>query len=296
MSRVNHKRVKQLLNEKRSKITDRQFFSSRILAGHYEDLAAAQTRRYHYNRRIRVNLIWQPRNPTTAATDNTNIIINAGNPAVTKVRGRENRYQIVTGMFAHELGHVLFTDFLASQTYHNALAMERWYPSAPKFTSSDINREFDFWGYLKADPKNLEMIQMVSHHIANVLEDGYIENRMLNAFPGTLGYGLEELRKMQKESMASVTQLIEREEAGEIHKFESLLQLMLSYAKFGMIKYGAEPLSEERIQTVFGLMDDIDRALLTYSAKERFQVVTLILMLFNLFLDQLDRVGEIDHV
>ena len=31
MSRVNHKRVKQLLNEKRSKITDRQFFSSRIL-------------------------------------------------------------------------------------------------------------------------------------------------------------------------------------------------------------------------------------------------------------------------
>ncbi len=278
MSRVNHKRVKQLLNEKRSKITDRQFFSSRILAGHYEDLAAAQTRRYHYNRRIRVNLIWQPRNSTTAATDNTNIIINAGNPAVTKVRGRENRYQIVTGMFAHELGHVLFTDFLASQTYHNALAMERWYPSAPKFTSSDINREFDFWGYLKNDPKNLEMIQMVSHHIANVLEDGYIENRMLNAFPGTLGYGLEELRKMQKESMASVTQLIEREEAGEIHKFESLLQLMLSYAKFGMIKYGDESLSEERIQTIFGLMDDIDRALLTHSAKERFQVVTLILI------------------
>ena len=78
--------------------------------------------------------------------------------------------------------------------------------------------------------------------------------------------------------MASVTQLIEREEAGEIHKFESLLQLMLSYAKFGMIKYGDESLSEERIQTVFGLMDDIDRALLTHSAKERFQVVTLILI------------------
>ena len=33
MARVNHKLVKQRLNEKRSKITDRQFFSSRILAG-----------------------------------------------------------------------------------------------------------------------------------------------------------------------------------------------------------------------------------------------------------------------
>lgn len=47
MARVSHKRVKQLLNEHRSKITDKQFFTSRILAGHYEDVAAAQTRRYH---------------------------------------------------------------------------------------------------------------------------------------------------------------------------------------------------------------------------------------------------------
>ena len=52
MSRVNHKLVKQRLNENRSKITDRQFFSSRLLAGHFEDMAAAQTRRYHYNRRV----------------------------------------------------------------------------------------------------------------------------------------------------------------------------------------------------------------------------------------------------
>ena len=43
MARVNHKRVKQLLNEKRSRITDRQFFTSRILAGHFEDMAMAQT-------------------------------------------------------------------------------------------------------------------------------------------------------------------------------------------------------------------------------------------------------------
>ena len=56
MARVNHKLVKQRLNEKRSKITDRQFFTSRLFAGHLEDLAAAQTRRYHYNRRVRVNI------------------------------------------------------------------------------------------------------------------------------------------------------------------------------------------------------------------------------------------------
>lgn len=77
MARVNHKLVKQRLNEKRSKITNRQFFTSRILAGHYEDIAAAQTRRYHYNRRVRVQIYWKPKCDDIAMTDNMVININA---------------------------------------------------------------------------------------------------------------------------------------------------------------------------------------------------------------------------
>ena len=49
MARVNHKKVKQMLEETRKKITDRQFFTSRILAGHYEDMAAAQTQPPYQN-------------------------------------------------------------------------------------------------------------------------------------------------------------------------------------------------------------------------------------------------------
>ena len=67
MARVNHKLVKQRLNEKRSKITDRQFFTSRLFAGHLDDLAAAQTRRYHYNRRVRVNIYWNSKDSFFAA-------------------------------------------------------------------------------------------------------------------------------------------------------------------------------------------------------------------------------------
>ena len=112
MARVNHKRVKQLLDEKRSKITDRQFFTSRILAGHFEDVAAAQTKRYGYRKRIRVQLYWKSKDPSVAWTDNTCITINCGNQMVTKVRGRNSRYTIIMGLFAHELGHLLGTDFL----------------------------------------------------------------------------------------------------------------------------------------------------------------------------------------
>lgn len=279
MSRVKHKLVKQRLNEKRSQISDRQFFSSRILAGHFEEMAAAQTRRYHYNRRVRVNLHWNPKSHEVASTDDLTVRINTGNSIVTKVKGRENRYQIVCGLFAHELGHILYTDFLMSQTYNNALKSLRWYPYTPIFkTKADIHNERSFWGYAKADPKNLLMIQYLAHQIANIIEDGYIEDMMLRNFPGTLGYGLEQLREQHLQLMPTVTELIEKEDDGEKHIFESILQLMLSYAKFGEIKYGDEPMSDERIQTVFGLISVIDDALMSGSAKDRLNAVNVIMI------------------
>lgn len=78
--------------------------------------------------------------------------------------------------------------------------------------------------------------------------------------------------------MPTVTQLIEGEEDGTHHIFESILQIMLSYVKFGQIKYGDEPLSDPRIQTVFGLITDMDHALQTRSGKERLSVVNRILI------------------
>ena len=105
MARVNHKKVKQLIQQKRGKITDQEFFTSRLLACHFEDMAAAQTKRYGASRRVRVRLLWQPGNPELAYTDNLYITINAGNPAITEFPTREERYQMVLGLFAHELGH-----------------------------------------------------------------------------------------------------------------------------------------------------------------------------------------------
>ena len=279
MAKVNHKRVRQLLNENRSKITDRQFFTSRILAGHFEDVAAAQTKRYKYNRRVHVNIYWKPKDNNGACTNNTSILINAGHPSVTKIRGRMDRYEMISGYFAHELGHVLYTDFLAKQTYMNYLSSYKFYPAPPVLkTSQDAKNEQDFWEYVKAEPRNMEFAQQMAFFIANVLEDGYIESRILAQFPGILGYHLSVMRERQYKDMPTVTQLIEEEEDGKTHIFLSILQIMLSYALFGEIKYGETPLSDDRIQTVFKLIPYIDDALTTTSAKERWQVVSLILV------------------
>lgn len=278
MARVNHKKVKQLIQQKRGKITDQEFFTSRLLARHFEDMAAAQTKRYGASRRVRVRLLWQPGNSDLAYTDNLYITINAGNPAITEFPTREERYQMVLGLFAHELGHCLYTDFLTQQTYRNNLSACRWYPGKPALTRVlDVKNEREFWEYAKEDPQNLALLGRVAHEISNVLEDAAMENRVLERFPGTLGQALDFVRAWQWREMPTVTQLKEREAQGS-PVFYSLLQLFLSYGKFGELKYGEEPLSEEHIQTVFELLPLLDDDLRATSGKNRWNTVNCILI------------------
>ena len=278
MARVNHKKVKQLIQEKRGRITDQEFFISRLLSRHFEDMAAAQTKRYGASRRVRIRLLWQPDNTDLAYTDNLHITINAGNPAITEFPTREERYQMVLGLFAHELGHCRYTDFLAQQSYRNALSICRWYPGKPALTRVlDVKNEREFWEYAKEDPQNLVLLGRVAHEVCNVLEDAAMENRVLEQFPGTLGQALDFVRAWQWREMPTVTQLKEREAQGT-PMFYCLLQLFLSYGKFGELKYGAEPLSEEHIQTVFELLPLLDDDLRAASGKARWNTVNCILI------------------
>ena len=278
MARVNHKKVKQLIQQKRGRITDQEFFTSRLLALHFEDMSAAQTKRYGASRRVRVRLLWQPDNTDLAYTDNLHITINAGNPAITEFPTREKRYQMVCGLFAHELGHCLYTDFLAQQTYRNNLSACRWYPEKPKLTRvQDAKNEGEFWEYAQEDPQNLALLGRVAHEVCNVLEDAAMENRVLEQFPGTLGQALDFVRAWQWREMPTVTQLKEREAQGT-PMFYCLLQLFLSYGKFGELKYGEESLSEEHIQTVFELLPLLDDDLRATSGKNRWNTVNCILI------------------
>ena len=278
MAGVDHKKVKQLIQQKRGRITDQEFFTSRLLALHLEDMAAAQTKRYGASRRVRVRLLWQPDNTDLAYTDNLYITINAGNPAITEFPTRGERYQMVLGLFAHELGHCLYTDFLAQQSYRNALSICRWYPGKPALTRVlDVKNEREFWEYAKEDPQNLVLLGRVAHEVCNVLEDAAMENRVLEQFPGTLGQALDFVRAWQWREMPTVTQLKEREAQGT-PMFYCLLQLFLSYGKFGELKYGAEPLSEEHIQTVFELLPLLDDDLRAASGKARWNTVNCILI------------------
>ncbi len=278
MARVDHKKIKQLISQKRKTISDRQFFTSPIFAGHLEDIAAAQTRRYRVRRKVKVTVVWQPKKQEIACTNNNVIWINAGHKSITKKRSREERYELVCGNFAHELGHVLYTDFLAPAQYAQFFTTGRWFPETPPLLSRDERMaEADIRFFCKDNDQRTKMFLKLAFHITNILEDGYIEGKMLNRYPGILGSNLAAVRDEQFESMETLTQQIEHESDGG-HIWFTLEGLFLSYALFGELKYGDEPLVDERVQIVFSLLNELDSAVSNPSSQERWHVTNTIII------------------
>lgn len=278
LARVNHKKIKQLIAQKQKTITDRQFFSSRILAGHLADIALAQSKRYGYKCRVKVRTVWEPKNNMFAYSSYNSIWINAGHRIVTNLKTRPDRYNLVCGVFAHELGHILYTDFLTTQTYKNMFEVKKWYPEQPLLkTLEQKNNESDIWDWCSKDEKNIDLIKQMAHNLLNIIEDGYIENRIIAQYPGILGNCLKILRTVQYDEIKTVDQMIE-EEDDDGHIFISIMQLLLSYVKWGTIKYGTTPLSDRRIQTIFSMLNELDIAVSNSSIQERLRAVNSVII------------------
>ena len=130
---------------------------------------------------------------------------------------------------------------------------------------------------LQTDQQRQKALGLISHEILNVLEDGYVEQRMIADYPGILGANLEIRRASSFEQLPTVTQMIEQEEEGG-HIWLTILQCILAYMKWGQIKYGETPLTDERIQMVFSLLSDLDTALVSQDFRDRCRTANIILV------------------
>ena len=296
MARVDHKKIRQLIAQKQKTVTDRQFFSSRAFAAYFADMALAQTRRYGYHRRVKVRTVWVPKNGNTAMTNNELIWLNAGHPSITQHKSRAERYAQLCGLFAHELGHVLYTDFITSQTHLTRLDSGFWYPEPPPLrTSREQHAEEELWDYSGDSRKHQSMVRFIMHDIMNILEDGYIEQRMIAEYPGVLGQNLQARRASTFADMPTLSQVIENEpEQG--HVWLTIQQALLSYMKWGELKYGDTPLTDERVQVVFGLLPELDKALLSRDLRDRCRAANLIMVrcwhYIKDFLDHCEEMAE----
>lgn len=273
-----HREIREIVAGKKKGISNKRFFESRSFAFHLADIARAQTGRYGIHRKVHAKVFWKPKDDFAACTNGNLITINAGNSLVTNQKGLENRYYMVLGLFAHELGHLLYTDFLSLQTYGLRLNSGVWFPDKPRLdTATDVRHEAEIFTFYEKEEKNKKIFLKLAQTFHNVIEDGYIEGVLLNRYPGKLGHALAFLRHEHFIEMPTLTEMIEQEDDSS-HICQTLLGLVLSYAKFGRLKYGSEPFSDERIQVVFSLLDDIDTAVGSGNPLERLEVTNIILV------------------
>ena len=279
-SKVDHRKVRSMIEDRKSTIRDEELFTSRLMCAHFEDINTASTKVYNISRDVRVSLLWKEGDSFVACTDNQTVFINTAHTFGLKSCPRKTRYAITQGKNGHELGHILFTDFPAQQSFFNLLTRHIWYPSAPPAdTAEEAEAVSEIFEYASADPKNERAIFKIMADINNIIEDGYIEERMLRYFPGSIGQGLKFVRHLHYEDMPALSDMIAGEEKGA-PTISTLLQLLLSYVKFGKLKYGDAALTDERVQIIFDLLPVLDQAVQSGDVKDRFAATNIVLLKF----------------
>ena len=273
--RVSHKELKRKINQEQLKITDRELFSSRAFAGFLTDMAEAATKRY--KRKIEVHVFYdESETAKTAYTDNNKIFINAGNAITRSFPTKTLRADSLIGMNAHEIGHILFTDFPMMAHYCQEMNRGRLYPALSSFSEWEIEEKAkEVQEFLeKADELTRQAMTTVSQFLFNILEDGYIEARMCDAFPGKYATGI----RLNNIRISEISQSIGEQLKKGAYRFSVLLNLLIQYHRSGDIN-NRDGYDGEILDMFYDVLPVFEDALYDDDTKVRYTAVNQILIL-----------------
>ena len=218
---------------------------------------------------------WLPIPKTHLAyTNNQHIYINAGHPIVSRYTKRNERYLYVLGLFVHELGHVLYTDFPAWALFVQSVLKGQWRPDLSSCSSERVQQSVaEIQAFLDKGPPYRQVIAAVLKHLLNILEDAYIELCLLKKFPGVFGSAL---MYMRNDDLTQSHTLTEQQNAG-LSPWTIAVNLLLYYARFGKLPLGNEPASHPCVQALSPCLETVQNSIVgTFS--DRIQAVVMLLV------------------
>lgn len=267
--------TRRLLADARAHVSDEQFFCSPAFTAYLEHMAAIHTSRYSYQYHLTVQMDWLPIPKTHLAyTNNQHIYINAGHPIVSRYTKRNERYLYVLGLFVHELGHVLYTDFPAWALFVQSVLKGQWRPDLSSCSSERVQQSVtEIQAFLDKGPPYRQVIAAVLKHLLNILEDAYIELCLLKKFPGVFGSAL---MYMRNDDLTQSHTLTEQQNAG-LSPWTIAVNLLLYYARFGKLPLGNEPASHPCVQALSPCLETVQNSIVgTFS--DRIQAVVMLLV------------------
>ena len=174
------------------------------------------------------------------ATSTSKIYVNFGNSFLDKdSKGKKittaKKWMLGKGLILHEIGHLLFTNFNDMANFQKVITAEQWNWQRPikAGVSPDFNEKLkEVEAYLNVSEHNRKAFMTAFHDFNNIIEDGYIEEKLMKSFKGDFVASLYELRDFQYNEFPSIENVIESGRSN----FSIWQLMMLSYAKYGLIK------------------------------------------------------------
>lgn len=198
--------VKRLLNENKEVVPYERVLTSAASKRVSQAVINMLTERYGTEKAVYCPVLQDDK---IAYTDGRKIVVNIGCDYFKRCKTLETlekRRMVEQGLYTHEAGHVLFTDFKTFQDLLNEWESEKkitfpvkQFPYFSQTAFAEINDCF---------AKNQKLIETIFFDIQNIMEDAYIEERILQTYKGSVNTSLlyvrnfliSDLKKRYKES------------------------------------------------------------------------------------------------
>lgn len=261
------KEISDKIRAEGSKITESVLLKSRAVSTALTNVSQYlfDTIPFKKRKKIVVTANYDKKNAAIAyATSTSNIYVNFGNSFLDKdSKGKKittaKKWLLGKGLILHEIGHLLFTNFNDMANFQKVITAEQWNWQRPikAGVSPDFNEKLkEVEAYLNVSEHNRKQFMTAFHDFNNIIEDGYIEEKLMKSFKGDFVASLYELRDFHYESFETIEDMM------ETGRLRSIIwqSMMLSYAKYGLIKvkdnntYG-EPLVKKFCEFLTSITD-----------------------------------------
>ena len=272
--RASHREIRKRIMDRMSKISDREFFTSRAYRGYLTDITESATKKYR--RPIRVMLFDASEDPTVAYTDYSGIYINVCNHITESMPTRELKSISLEGLNGHEIGHNLYTDMRVWERYFDRLAKGQFYPNPPhNLDGTQALYADEIKAALLDDSDDIPktVLFQAAKTLENILEDGYVDARMISAFPGRFARGIMLNNLRFSETVPEIqTMLNER-----YYDHSIIMNLLIQYVRSGEVNNLSE-YTGELLDKLLEFIPTVDECIRDEDARSRCTAVTSILI------------------
>lgn len=295
---MNKKEMNKFKKAFKESLTDEKFWLSKNIQKHFTVLSRTAIRKHkdRYNAvhsrslskdvLVSLTIAHKPTGPVAYATsvrasalkDKSVIFLNPGHQMFEKSSDRAHTLNLVQGLLAHELSHILNSDFrLLKKTSDALLTKSELFPLPVFDTIGEKNYE-EIQKFISASNANKGSFLGVVQHINNIIEDGHIENMFLNNNDGILTAGLNALRDYDYENTPTLEDLEEKASPDDASFFRCISQALLTKSKYGDFKYTSDDLSGSIYEALKPILSEIEDAVFTNSAVSRAEKVNSIVV------------------